>query len=219
MEKLLRNQMKTLRVTGETSIFVRPDLIIFKLRASQVCKEYEEAVRKSAELTLKIKDLVEKVGFDRKELKTDFLSVEPEYEYKEKEDSTSKRILVGYRYKHDSFIEFANDNEVLGELIYEVSKSYLDVEFFVKYDLKDKVKYKEEALTKAVEQARRKANIIANTSGVKLLDIRSIDYSFDKVGMDMMAYDSISMARSYDIEIDAEDIEISEDIEITWNIE
>ena len=34
-----------------------------------------------------------------------------------------------------------------------------------------------------------------------------------------MVYDSMSMARSYDIDIDAEDIEISEDIEITWNIE
>ena len=88
----------------------------------------------------------------------------------------------------------------------------------MKYDLKDKAKYKEEALVKAVEQAKRKADIIANTSGVKLLDIRSIDYSFDKIGIDMV-YDSMSMARSYDIDIDAEDIEISEDIEITWNIE
>ena len=218
MKNLLGDQMKTLRVTGETSIFVRPDLIIFNLRASKVCKGYEEAVRKSSELTVKIKDLVEKSGFDRKELKTDSLSVEPEYEYKEKEDSERKRILVGYRYRHDSFIEFDNDNEVLGKLIYEVSKSGLDVEFFVKYDLKDKVKYKEEALEKAVEQAKRKADIIAKTSGVKLLDIRSIDYSFDKIGVNMV-YNSMSASRSYNIDIDADDIEISEDIEITWNIE
>ena len=218
MKNLLGDQMKTLRVTGETSIFVRPDLIIFNLRASKVCKGYEEAVRKSSELTVKIKDLVEKSGFDRKELKTDSLSVEPEYEYKEKEDSERKRILVGYRYRHDSFIEFDNDNEVLGKLIYEVSKSGLDVEFFVKYDLKDKVKYKEEALEKAVEQAKRKAVIIAKTSGVKLLDIRSIDYSFDKIGVNMV-YNSMSASRSYNIDIDADDIEISEDIEITWNIE
>lgn len=218
MENLFRDQMKTLRVTGETSIFVRPDLIMFSLYASKLCKEYEEAVRKSSELTVKIKDLVEKCGFDRKRLKTDSLSVEPEYEYKEEKDGSSTRILVGYRYKHSSFIEFDNDNEVLGKLIYEVSKSDLDVKFYVKYDLKDKVKYKEEALAKAVEQAKRKADIIANTSGVKLLDIRSIDYSFDKIGIDMV-YDSMTMARSYDIDIDAEDIEISEDIEITWNIE
>ena len=218
MENLFRDQMKTLRVTGETSIFVRPDLILFSLYASKLCKEYEEAVRKSSELTVKIKDLVEKCGFDRERLKTDSLSVEPEYEYKEEKDGSSTRILVGYRYKHNSFIEFDNDNEVLGKLIYEVSKSNLDMKFYVKYNLKDKVKYKEEALAKAVEQAKRKADIIVNTSGVKLLDIRSIDYSFDKIGIDMV-YDSMSMARSYDIDIDAEDIEISEDIEITWNIE
>ena len=83
MENLFRDQMKTLRVTGETSIFVRPDLIMFSLYASKLCKEYEEAVRKSSELTVKIKDLVEKCGFDRKRLKTDSLSVEHEYEYKE----------------------------------------------------------------------------------------------------------------------------------------
>ncbi|WP_103981376.1 SIMPL domain-containing protein [Helcococcus massiliensis] len=219
MENLFGDQMKTLRVTGETSIFVRPDLILFYLQASKVCEDYEEAVRKSAELTVKIKDLVEEAGFDRKKLKTDSLSVEPEYEYKEKEDGTRKRILVGYRYRHKSFIEFANDNKVLGKLIYEVSKSGLDVDFNVRYDLKDKVKYQEEALAKAVEQAKRKADIIAETSGVKLLDIRSINYSFDKVGLDMMVYDSMSMARSYNIDIDADEIEISEDIEITWNIE
>ena len=34
-----------------------------------------------------------------------------------------------------------------------------------------------------------------------------------------MVYDSISTARSYDIDIDADEIEISEDIEMTWNIE
>lgn len=218
MKNLIEDNVKTLRVTGETSISVKPDLIIFLLRASKLCKEYEEAVRKSTELTVKIKDLVEDCGFNREKLKTDSLSVEPEYEYEEKKDGSRKKILVGYRYKHDSFIEFNNDNEVLGKLIYEVSKSELDVEFYVKYDLKDKAKYKEEALVKAVEQAKRKADIIANTSRVKLLDIRSIDYSFDKIGIDMV-YDSMSMARSYDIDIDAEDIEISEDIEITWNIE
>ena len=91
MKNLIEDNVKTLRVTGETSISVKPDLIIFLLRASKLCKEYEEAVRKSTELTVKIKDLVEDCGFNREKLKTDSLSVEPEYEYEEKKTVVEKK--------------------------------------------------------------------------------------------------------------------------------
>ena len=62
--------MRTIRVTGKGQIRVKPDMTRITLSLEGLCPEYGEALRRSAEDTEKIKDLLTKLGFVRTDLKT-----------------------------------------------------------------------------------------------------------------------------------------------------
>ena len=62
-------------VTGKGKIAVKPDKIRLYVNKEELCKEYEDTLRRSTEDTELLKDLFEKHGFQRKDLKTGFFYV------------------------------------------------------------------------------------------------------------------------------------------------
>ena len=72
--------MRTIKVTGKGKIAVKPDKIRLYVNKEELCKEYEDTLRRSTEDTELLKDLFEKLGFQRKDLKTVYFNVDTEYE-------------------------------------------------------------------------------------------------------------------------------------------
>lgn len=62
--------MRTIKVTGKGKIAVKPDMIRLYVNKEELCHEYEDTLRRSTEDTELLKDLFEKLGFHRKDLKT-----------------------------------------------------------------------------------------------------------------------------------------------------
>ena len=67
--------MRTIKVTGKGKIAVKPDMIRIYVDMEGLCKEYEETLRRSTEDTELLKDLFEKLGFQRKDLKTVYFKI------------------------------------------------------------------------------------------------------------------------------------------------
>ena len=104
--------MRTIRVTGKGQIRVKPDETRITLSLEGLYPDYGETLRRSAEDTEKIKDLLTTLGFARTDLKTLNFNVDTEYErYQEK--NTYKRRFVGYKYHHQMKVEFDSDNDRL----------------------------------------------------------------------------------------------------------
>ena len=61
--------MRTIKVTGKGKIAVKPDKIRLYVNKEELCEEYEDTLRRSTEDTELLKDLFEKLGFQRKDLK------------------------------------------------------------------------------------------------------------------------------------------------------
>lgn len=61
--------MRTIKVTGKGKIAVKPDKIRLYVNKEELCKEYEDTLRRSTEDTELLKDLFEKLGFREKTLK------------------------------------------------------------------------------------------------------------------------------------------------------
>lgn len=70
----------TFNFTGKGKIAVKPDKIRLYVNKEELCKEYEDTLRRSTEDTELLKDLFEKLGFQRKDLKTVYFNVDTEYE-------------------------------------------------------------------------------------------------------------------------------------------
>ena len=57
--------MRTIKVTGKGKIAVKPDKIRLYVNKEELCKEYEDTLRRSTEDTELLKDLFEKLGFQK----------------------------------------------------------------------------------------------------------------------------------------------------------
>ena len=217
--------MRTIRVTGKGQMRVKPDEIRITLSLEGLHPEYGETLRRSAEDTEKIKDLLMGLGFARTDLKTLNFNVDTEYErYQEK--NTYKQRFVGYKYHHQMKVEFDSDNERLERVLYALAKCPLQPEFRLSYTVKDPEAAKNELLGKAVADAQAKAQTLTQAADVALKDIQSIDYSWAQINFEvepmsrmLMTEDcAVNGADSYDIDSEPDDIQVSDTVTILWEI-
>lgn len=217
---------RTIKVTGKGSLSVKPDTICLAIEAEGVYSEYEKAIQESADQTKVLKESLEKSGLSGKDLKTKHFSIQSEYEsYRDKNDDY-KRRFIGYKFTHHTEIKFPNDNRQLGRTLYALSHCPVEVEFTIRYTISHPEDVKNELLKKAVADSRAKAEILAESAGVKLGEIERIDYSWGElqiVSQPVEGFMTKSLLakpdESYDIDIDADDIDVDDTVTIEWRIE
>ena len=217
--------MRTVRVTGKGNVRVHPDMTRITVTLTGVYKEYAEALKRSSEDTEKIKDILSGFGFKRTDLKTLNFNVDTEYEgYTE--NGVYKQRLIGYRYRHTMKVEFTSDNDRLGKVLYALANSDLDPEFNISYTVKDQESAKNELLGKAVADAKEKAAVLTQAAGVELKDIQTIDYSWGEINMEVCATNSMALrkvaaqaaADSYSMDMEPDDIKVSDTVTVIWEI-
>lgn len=220
--------MRNIKVSGQGELSLKPDTICLIIKTKGVEKEYEEAVKKSAEATRILKEYLEKSGLPAEDLKTSSFSINAEYEsYRDFRDEYKKKF-IGYSFHHDTSIDFPNDNKQLGKTLYAISHCPVKVQFSIQYTVKDKEAAKKELLKLAVQDAKSKAEVLAEASGVKLGDVQDINYSWDEVHIYSQPVDmapqrfasarAMNLEDSYDIDINADDIKISDSVNVVWEI-
>ena len=214
---------RTIRVKGKGKISVKPDMIRLDIIANEVCKEYDEVIEKSALCSKKIKETVKKAGINDKELKTVKFDVDSKYESYRDKNGNYKSRLVGFQYTQKFYIQFPNDNLQLGKILYELSHCDVNVEFGIKHTVKDITAVKNELLSKAVQDSKTKAEILAKSSGVTLGDIINIDYSWGEIEIYSEPIQNYCLAEStinepYNIDIETDDIDVQDTVTIVWEI-
>lgn len=222
------SNMRTIRVTGKGQIKVKPDTTRITMSLEGTYPEYGETLRHSSEDTERLKDILSAFGFERSDLKTLNFNVETEYEsYKDK--GTYKQRFVGYKFRHMMKVEFLSDNDRLGKVLYALANCPVKPEFRLSYTVSDPESAKNELLGKAVTDAKDKAAVLTQAAGVTLKDIQSIDYSWGEIDFEYSPMNGMLMADkclapmvaeggSYDMDIEPDDIEVSDTVTVLWEI-
>ena len=91
---------RTIRVTGKGNISVKPDTIRLRISLEDIFREYDDALRHSADSVELLKDIFAGLGYDRKALKTVYFNINTEYESYQDRDKSWKRRFKGYKYTH-----------------------------------------------------------------------------------------------------------------------
>lgn len=125
-------------------------------------------------------------------------------------------------------IEFASDNKKLGQVLYALAHSSLKPEFSIEYTVADVEKCKNELLHKAIEDSIQKAQVLTTAANVKLSEIQAIDYSWGEIDfvtkpmneMRLMECTECEMSApaAYDIDIEADDIDVTDTVTVVWEI-
>jgi hypothetical protein len=102
-------------------------------------------------------------------------------------------------------------------------------EFRLSYTVKDKEASKNALLGKAVEDAKAKAVVLTQVAGVSLKEIQSIDYSWGEIDFDYnpmrgdmlmrLSEDACAAPDGYDMDIEPDDVEVSDTVTVVWRIE
>ncbi len=223
------SNMRTIRVTGKGQIKVKPDTTRITISLEGTWPEYGETLRHSSQDTERLKDVLSAFGFERSDLKTLNFNVETEYEsYKDK--GSYKQRLIGYKFTHMMKVEFPSDNDRLGKVLYALANCPLKPEFRLSYTVSDPEAAKNDLLGKAVTDAKEKASVLTQAAGVTLKDIQSIDYSWGEIDFEYRPMNRMLMADeylarpmvaespSYDMDIEPDDIEVSDTVTVLWEI-
>ena len=196
--------MRTIRVTGKGQIKVKPDMTRITMTLTGVFKEYGETLRHSSEDTEALKDVLSAFGFERSDLKTLSFRVDTEYESYRDKNNDYKRRFVGYRFNHVLKVEFESDNDRLGKILYALANGKVRPEFRISYTVKDP------------EAAK---NLL-------LKDIQSIDYSWGEINFEYKPMGDLMMdccelpmtEKAYDLDIEPNDIDVSDTVTVVWEI-
>lgn len=217
---------REIRVTGRGKLSVKPDMIRIRLTSSRLMKEYHMAVNRSAEDTRLLRKAVEYAGLDPKSLKTSYFNVDTEYRSRKYND-TWRDVFAGYRYTHRMYIAFDNDNEILSKVLTQLAECGVDVNFSIEHTVKDPEKARKELLAITIRDAKDKAELLAEASGVRLGEIVTIDYSvahveiYSELCEDMEIQSmkpGMKLSNSISMDIEADDIDIHDNATVVWNI-
>ena len=215
--------LRIIRVTGKGQFKLTPDVTRVTMTLSGVKVEYAEALALSSADTETLKSVLKPFGFESADVKTLAFSVDAEYEsYRERDEW--KQRFVGYRYEHVCKIEFDSDNERLGKILYALAHAAIQPELSFSYTVKDPEAAKNLLLHKAVEDAAAKAAVLAKASGVTLREIQSIDYSRRTIEFEAAPVRRLEKCadtaeeRSFGMDIQPDDIEVSDTVTIVWEI-
>lgn len=218
--------MKTIKVTGCGRIKIQPDLVRLLLTLNDTKKTYDEALRKSSEMTAELQEIFGKLGFGKTELKTVHFNVDSYYEGYNDKNGIWKQRFKGYSFVHQMKLEFPVDNERLGKILSALAGSNVHAEFRIQHTVRDVEACRNELLGKAVADARVKAEVIAAAAGVTLGMISGIDYSFGTMEIysenvtlhNIRTVEEKCTLGSDCIDITADDIDVDDNVTVTWEI-
>lgn len=218
---------RTINVVGNGRVSLKPDMINLMITLENKEDEYEAAVRGSAEGKAEIDELICELGFEKKDLKTQYFKIDTVYENYQDKDFSWKNRLTGYRYIHRMKLEFALDNELLGKILFRLSRCKGQPNFTIVYTVKNPEAAKNELLTRAITDSRNKAEILARAAAVELGEIQTIDYSWDEMAFESRPVNQMMVPKrcasyaadeSLNIDIEAEDIIANDTVRVVWEI-
>lgn len=207
----------SLTVYGEAFTNIQPDEVLTRFHTEAKNMDYQRTVDLLGERSDQLLKTLRKLGYEPNDLKTSQFNVSKNYEY-----SNGIRKDSGYVASQILQLKFSYQPDDLIKLINAVSGSSADPQISFSFQLSDqKMKQvKENLISEAVMDARRKADIITDASGTDIYGIKEIKYG-NLTGSGPPMYRMMEKASGSEPAyggFNAEDLSFSESIEITYMI-
>jgi uncharacterized protein YggE len=210
--------MRTITVLGIGKVNVKPDTIEVSLDIITLNRDYkammEEAEKKLSILTYQLSN----IGFKKDDIKTRSFTVTAKYENVREPDGTYTSEFVGYEARQTLRLRFPLDTKLLGETLGAISRSIAKPEIRIRFTFNDETEAIRELLERAVADAMDKAKILADSGGVTLGKIQTIDsvhQEYPLYSETEAAPQIVSMGKA---DIVPEDIELSDTVNIVYEI-
>lgn len=218
------NEAGTMYVVGSSKIKVKPDTVYVDISVITEDKKASNAIKQNAEITTKILKKIKSMIRKSDTVETSSFELEEKYEYNRAKDTNE---FIGYVTLNKIQVKTKNISK-LGTMIdsaVELGARKIEGPWF---NVSNGEKYKEQVLRAAVKDARETARIVAESSGVKIVRILTInpeaDYSFSppayrgRGNRDSARYSFSARSSSASTPIESGDITITANVRIDYAI-
>jgi len=174
----------TISVVGHGVISVKPDVCYVNLGVELQGKTAKEVSEKAATIMNNVITAIKDLGFTDEDLETVEYSLTPVYSYPQNEPP----VLTGYRLRNIVRVKITQKNEegnldtsLIGEVIDAATENGANVVSGITFDVLNKKELKLQAITLAMEDAKRKAEtaLAAVNETIKtVIEINVSDVSF-----------------------------------------
>lgn len=211
-------------ISGTGKLAVPPDMIQIFLTLKGTHDTYSGALEESANAVKKLTEALAGAGFGERDLKTTFFSVDSRYEDHQDSSGQYSQRFVGFGYDHRLKLEIDQDSQLLGKALEAFLQSGVPVEFQLVYTIRDPGSVKNELLRRAIREARKGADHLADAAGVRLGKIIHIHYpgQDQPFGREVMRSVSADSPGHYTAaagpSIEPESLELTESVRVTWEI-
>ena len=212
--------MASVIVKGTGSISVKPDLIRIDIDMQTRSMDCGEAMEKSEKGFGELSGILEKLGFEEGSLRTASFNVRSEYESVPDENNVYHSVFKGYCCDHSMKTKFGMNTERLAAVLRAVSASEAAPSVSVCFTVRDEEAAREELIRKTAADARKKAELLCEASGVKLGKLLKISYDRSErpfisptgFGMDM----NCLRAEAKAVSIAPDDVKLTDFAEFEW---
>ncbi len=213
---------KSITVRGVGKVSVKPDTAILTLALSALDKKYDAAMALAEKQLDAVCESFVKAGFGKDEVKTVDFHVVAEKKNVPDMKGNYSTVFVGYRCSHTLKLTFDLNAEKLGKAIAAATACTASPELSVAFTVKDKSSVSAEVLEAAAKSAREKASVLTAASGVRLGELVKIDYNFAELDVQsptrFLAYNADSGVTMRSMNIEPDDINVSDSVAFTWTI-
>ena len=209
-------------ILGTGTIVTEPDVAFISTGIVSEGETAEEALAQNSNSMVNVFKVLEDAGIERKHIQTSNFSVQPRYVHhraKQGEEQRPPRI-VGYTVNNTvtvKIVELDNTGKVISEVVKFGSNSLGNIRF----DVSNRQELMDEARVKAVEDAKRKAEIYTKAAGVSLGKVLAISEggARQQPRRFKAAARSLAVADAAPAPVSGGEASISVRVNMTWEID
>ncbi len=165
----------TINVTGEGEVFAVPDTATFSATVQETAKDVKTAQDAAAKKNNAIIAYLKGAGIDEKDIQTTDYSIYPQYEYQQitcvaYPCPPGKQTLTGYQVSETLTVK-VRDAKKAGDLLSGVGSRGATNVSGLSFTIDDQKGLEAQARDKAIKDADEKAEVLAESLGVRLVRI------------------------------------------------
>lgn len=216
---------RTITVKGMGRVTTAPDYVVISMSLEAHERDYEATMELAAKKIEQLNASLEEIGFEKKSVKTTNFNVRTDYERERDRNGNYKSVFNGYICSHRLKVEFDFDTKRLAQTLYAISRCLAQPELSISFTVKDPSAVNKELLKSATINAKEKAQILCEASGVELGQLLTIDYNWGELNIvshtDYMLEEkcmAMPVGGLADMDIEPDDIDVSDTATFVWEI-
>ena len=204
-------------IAGYASVASQPDTIRLRLALKGMEASYDRALRAVDQKTRQLQALVTEQGLPKAPV-TDRLSIDEVWKHQYDDD---KRQLLGFKADHILLLDLPLDMALLEQFLQALASTAINPTVRVMFEVGNPAAMMEQARTRALDSAKAAALTVARQMGLRLLGIRSINYSAPRnspsTSLELnLPEQGLDSGASMELLLMPEDVTVQDSVSVVW---